>query len=125
MALSLRVFTFVLITVYFIVIFKLLKRKKFALKYSLLWLFAGIVMLIVAIWPEILIWLAGLLGVKVASNGFFAICIFLIVVILISLTAVISDFSVRIKGIIQNIALLEERVRVLETQIGKFENKDN
>lgn len=123
MDLSLRVFAFVLLAVYYIVIFKLLKGKKFALKYSLLWLFAGMVMFIVAIWPQILVKLAEFLGVKVATNGLFAMCIFFIVVILISITAVISDFSIRIKGLIQNIALLEERVRVLEEQIEKFKNK--
>lgn len=123
MDLSLRVFAFVLLAVYYIVIFKLLKGKKFALKYSLLWLFAGMVMFIVAIWPQILVKLAEFLGVKVATNGLFAMCIFFIVVILISITVVISDFSIRIKGLIQNIALLEERVRVLEAQIEKFKNK--
>ncbi len=114
MSISLRVFAFVLIVVYFLTIIKLLRKKRFALKYSLLWLFAGIIMMILIIWPGILVWIAGLLGIEVASNGLFAICILLEIVIMISLTAVISDFSIRIKGLIQNIALLEKRIRELE-----------
>lgn len=55
MSLSLRVFSFVLIAFYFIVIYKLLKKRRFALKYSLLWLLAGMVMTIIAIWPEVLV----------------------------------------------------------------------
>lgn len=116
MNLSLKVFALVLLTIYFVVLFKLLKKKRFALKYSLLWLFAGVVMLGITIEPQILIWFADLFGVKVASNGLFAMCIFLIVIILISVTAVISDFSIKIKSIIQHIALIEERIRILEKQ---------
>ena len=44
MSTSLRIFALVLITIYFVIIFSLLKKKKFALKYSLLWFLAGILM---------------------------------------------------------------------------------
>lgn len=117
MSMPLRIFALVLVIVYFSIIFRLLKRKRFALKYSLLWLLSGSVMLILVIWPKLLTWFVGLFGIEVASNGLFAMCIFLEVMITISLTSVISGFSVKIKGLIQNVALLEERIRVLEKQI--------
>lgn len=123
MSTSVRVFALVLIVVYFIVILRLLKKSKFVLKYSLLWLFAGVVMLGLIIWPGIMEWGAELLGIEVASNGLFAICILLEVVIMISLTAVISDFSNRIKMLIQHEALLEKRIRSLEMNM-KNEKKD-
>lgn len=116
MSTSLRIFALLLIIIYFLLIFRLLKKKKFALKYSLLWLLAGIVMLIVIIWPGILHWFAGLLGIEVASNGLFAMCILLEIIIMISITVVISDFANRIKGLIQNVALLEKRVRNIEAE---------
>ena len=125
MTITLRVFAFILMVIYFVAIFRLLKKKKFALKYSLLWLFGGIVMLALVIWPGILEWVAKLLGIKVASNGLFAMLNLLEIMIMISFTIVISDFSVKIKRLIQYIALLEKRIRVLETQFdGESDDND-
>lgn len=117
MSTSLRIFALVLITIYFVVILRLLKKKKFALKYSLLWFLAGILMLIVVIWPEVLVWGAELLGIEVASNGLFAICILLEIMIMISITSVISDFANRMTSMVQNMALMEKRIRILEEKL--------
>ena len=122
MSTSLRIFALVLITIYFVVILRLLKKKKFALKYSLLWFLAGILMLIVVIWPGVLVWGAELLGIEVASNGLFAICILLEIMIMISITSVISDFANRMTRMVQNMALMEKRIRILEE---KLERKDD
>ena len=121
MSTSLRIFALVLITIYFVVILRLLKKKKFALKYSLLWFLAGILMLIIVIWPNVLVWGAELLGIEVASNGLFAICILLEIMIMISITSVISDFANRMTRMVQNMALMEKRIRILEE---KLERKD-
>ena len=117
MSTSLRIFALVLITIYFVVIIRLLKKKKFALKYSLLWFLAGLLMLIVVIWPNVLVWGANLLGIEVASNGLFAMCILLEIMIMISITSVISDFANRMTSMIQNMALMEKRIRILEEKL--------
>lgn len=44
------------------------------------------------------------------------------IVIMISMTAALSDFANRIKILTQNIAILENRIRKLEEQI-KYESK--
>lgn len=123
MTTSLRIFALILIITYFLVIIKLLIKRKFALKYSLLWLFSGGVMLIIALWPNILFWGTNILGIEVPSNGLFAISIFLVVVIMVSLTSVISEFAIKIKGMIQCMALMEKRIRILEDRL-KEKNKD-
>lgn len=117
MSTSLRIFALVLIAIYFVIIVSLLKRKKFALKYSLLWFLAGILMLIVVIWTDVLVWGADLLGIEVASNGLFGICILLEIMIMISITSVISDFANRMTSMVQNMALMEKRIRILEEEL--------
>ena len=121
MSTTLRIFALVLITIYFVVILRLLKKKKFALKYSLLWFLAVILMLVVVIWPEMLVWGANLFGIEVASNGLFAICILLEIMIMISITSVISGLTNRMTSMIQNMALMEKRIRMLEEEL---ERKD-
>ena len=125
MSTSLRIFALVLITIYFVVIIRLLKKKKFALKYSLLWFLAGLLMLIVVIWPNVLVWGAKLLGIEVASNGLFAMCILLEIMIMISITSVISDFANRMTSMIQNMALMENRIRILEEKLEKKGNDED
>ena len=116
MSLSLRIFALVLVILYFIVIIVLVKKNRLLLRYSLLWFFAGAVMLTIVLWPELLFWAAGLLNIEVPANGLFGICIILGIILMISFTVVISDFSARIKTLVQNQALLEERIRELENE---------
>lgn len=117
MDISLKIFAFIIILFYFVVVLGFLRKKKFDLKYSLLWLLAGIIMFLVVAFPNFIIWVTGKMGIKVASNGIFAICILLEIVIMISMTAALSDFANRIKILTQNIAILENRIRKLEEQI--------
>lgn len=123
MDISLKIFAFIVILFYFVVVLGFLRKKKFDLKYSLLWLLAGIIMFFVVAFPNFIIWVTGKMGIKVASNGIFAICILLEIVIMISMTVALSDFANRIKVLTQNIAILENRIRKLEKQI-RYENEE-
>lgn len=105
-----------LVIVYFIVIFWLLKHGKFALSYSLLWLFSGCIMALFAIFPNLLEYMAKRLGIEVASNGLFAMCIFLIIIILTSITAIVSKLSSDLRRLVQSCALMEKRLRCLEEE---------
>ena len=114
MPISIRIFALIVIIIYFAVIITLLRKKRLELKYSLLWLFGGAVMLLLVIFPAILINITALMGIEVPSNGLFAACIFLIIIILISITTVISAFSNKIKRLNQEIAILKKKVSDLE-----------
>ena len=114
MSLPLRIFALILVILYLISILVLVKKNKLLLRYSLLWFFFFFVMLVIVIWPGLLFWAAGLLNIEVPANGLFGICILLGIILMISFTVVISDFSAKIKTLVQNQALLEERIRELE-----------
>ena len=86
--------------VYFILIFYLLTKKRINLKYTL------------RICTEFV-------GVETPMNGLFAMLIFAVLVILMSLTAIVSKLNEKSKRIIQALALLEKRVRELEGKDGK------
>ncbi len=113
---SLRVFLTIGLALYFFLIFTLLKRKTLSLKYTLLWIFGGAGMAILLIFPEILNWFIHIVDIKLASNGLFAIILFFILIILISITSIVSKQSDNIKRLVQDNALLEKRIRDLETK---------
>ena len=96
---------------YFYCIFYFVKKKSLSLKYSLLWITTGIIMGIIALFPQIIYVFVKLIGIQTPVNGLYAICIFMMMLILISLTSIVSKQTERIKNLTQYIAILEKDVR--------------
>lgn len=107
-------FLLMAVCVYFIMIFQLLKRKTLNLKYTLLWLGSGFVMLILVIFPQLLRTFAVLLGIYDPMNALFSVVLFCVIIILMSLTAIVSKLNEKNKALAQAIALLEKRIRDME-----------
>lgn len=107
---TLQIFMLLAIVIYFLLLFHLLKRRRLNLKYSLLWIFSGILMLVLALFPQILDLFAHTVGIYEPTNALFAMLLFCIMIILMSLTAIVSKMNERIKQLAQYAALLEKRV---------------
>ena len=102
------------LALYFCLLYVLLKRKRLALKYTLLWFLSGLLMLILAAFPRLLDGIAHLLGIYEPTNALFAFGFFCVLILLVSLTAIASKQTTQIKRLAQSVALLEQRVRELE-----------
>ena len=111
---SLKTAILVAIFIYFVILVLLLKQKRLTLRYTLLWMFSGLLMLLVTIFPQILEGVTRLLGIQLLSNALFAILFFCVLMILISLTSIISKQNESIKQLVQYTAMLEKRVRDIE-----------
>lgn len=105
------------IIVYFFLIFSLLKNGRLLLKYSLLWILTGVVMLVLAIYPSIMEKIVKFMGIYDAVNGLFTLVIFFVIVILMSVTSIVSKLRSQNKNLVQQVALLEKRVRDLERSV--------
>lgn len=102
------------VIVYFIMVLMFLKKKELALKYTLLWLAAGVVLGIMVIWPQTLTWFIHLLGITDNMNGLFILCIVFLMMILMSITSIVSKQTEKIKNLTQTISKMEKRIRELE-----------
>ena len=102
------------VVLYFALLLRFLRKKLLNLKYTLLWLFSGVLMLLLAVFPGILSWFADLVGIYAPTNALFALVIFCVIIILMSLTSIASKQNERTKRLAQSVALLEKRVRELE-----------
>lgn len=114
MILQLAVVALCLILIIYIV--SLIVRGKLLLKYSLLWLALALIVSLCALFPEPLYQFAGFLGFENPSNFIFLVGIFLLIVISLSLTSIVSKQTQRIKGLIQQQALLEKRLTDITKQ---------
>ena len=100
---------------YFAIIFYLLNKKALMLKYTLMWIFSGIIMAVIVMFPFLLKKFSLLVGISTPSNALFAAILFFVLLILMSLTAIISHLNEKNIKLIQSVAILEKRVRDLES----------
>lgn len=113
---TLRIVLIAAVICYFLIILKFLKDKALSLKYTLLWIFAGLVMGVLVIFPSVLTRIISLLGIQSNMNGLFIFCIAFIMIILMSITSIVSRQNRKIRTLIQEISILEKRIRELETK---------
>lgn len=108
---------------YFVIILFYLKKRMLELKYTLLWLMAGVVMGIMIFFPELLVWFVRLLGIESNMNGLFVLCFAFIIAILMTLTSIVSRQSLKIRTLIQEISMLEKRLREIEMKDDDTDSK--
>lgn len=113
---TLQVTLSIAVICYFIIILYYLKRKMLELKYTLIWLVAGVVMVIMIYFPELTVWFVHLIGMQDNMNGLYIICLAFMMMILMTLTSIASRQQLKIRILIQEISMLEKRVRELEVR---------
>ena len=114
MNITLRVFFAIVDIMIMGIIFSFLKKKKLNLRYTLIWLFAAIALLIVDIFPQIITFIMDLVGIATPVNMVFVLEALFVLVILLSLTVIVSHLTERVYRLTQTAAILEKRVRELE-----------
>lgn len=101
----------VLVIAFCIVLFcyvvHLVARDRLLLKYSLLWFFLAAILLVAALFPNVLFSLSSLLGFEAPSNFIFFLGLFCLMAIALSHSVIVSRQALRIKNLTQRIALLE------------------
>ena len=101
----------------FAMIVWLIKNKKIEVKYSIIWLAFSATMILFAVFPYLVLVLGDISGVANPVNFIFLTLFVFILLIMLSVSAVISGFSTKIKRLAQANALLEKRVRELEQKL--------
>jgi hypothetical protein len=87
------------------------KNKLFSEKESLIWIIAGLIVLVFSIFPSLLDILAHFLGVVYQPTALFLMTFFAIVLILLRKEQQLTQMNEKIKELAQQIAILEEEIR--------------
>lgn len=114
MSTTFRIVLCVVVVIFCWLILKLISTKKLSLKYSLLWLASCIILAVLVIFPKLLSVFSSIIGVQTPIYALFTAAIFLILLVLLSVTVIISKQTNRVRQLAQMNALLEMRVRELE-----------
>ena len=108
-----------------ILVIRHLVKKKLHLKYCLMWICAIVLALLACIFPQAIDWCAGLFGIKTPSNFIFLLCGLVMLLLVVALTEIVSHMNARIFRLVQNQAILEERIRKLEQEQKKEDSNED
>lgn len=92
------------------VIFELIRRRHLMERYALLWLLAGGVVLVLAIWQGLLTTLSHWVGIYYPPAALFAVAFLFVLVMLVHFSVAVSRLSDQNKILAQRLALLQQRL---------------
>ena len=110
----LHIFIIAAVVIFTLVIIRYLINNRLNLKYSLVWLAACFVMLILSIFPSLVEKIGKLVGIATVTSTVFMFAGMFMLLIILTLTMIVSHMNNRIYRLTQTQALLEKRVRELE-----------
>jgi hypothetical protein len=96
----------------FLLVLDLVRRRRLAERYALLWMLAGVALLALAIWTSGLDLLADLMGIQEPANAIFILAFGVISVLLLHFSVAITRLSEETKILAQESARLEHELRV-------------
>jgi len=99
----------------------LLRKGVLKEKYAVLWLAASAIAALFAIVPGSARWLSDVVGVEIPTNLLFFATLVLLVLVSVQLSYELSRHEAKIRRLAEESALLEERLRLLEEQLGERE----
>ncbi|WP_349426779.1 DUF2304 domain-containing protein [Microbacterium sp. LWS13-1.2] len=100
------------------IIISLLLRRRLREKYATLWLLIGIVILVLAIFPGLLLGLSNALGVAVPSNLIFALALVLLVGVALHLSWELSQAEDEVRRVAEDVAIVRTEVDELRQAMG-------
>jgi len=98
------------------VILEAIVKRRLREQYALMWLLTGVVLLVLALWRDLLHQLSALMGIYYPPSALFLIFIGLVVLILLNFSVVVSDLSAKVMRLTQKLALLEWEIDSMRGQ---------
>lgn len=108
--LSQRVEVIILAVIICALVFELVRRKRLMERYAILWLVAGLTVLVLGVWKGLLTTLAHSVGIYYAPSALFAVAFLFVLVMLVHFSTTISRLSDQNKVLAQRLALLQQRL---------------
>jgi hypothetical protein len=101
-----------LITLFIVI--ELLRRRRLRERHAVYWLIAGVLALIVGIFPQVLVWAASLVGIAVPTNLVFFVSIIILFFVCIQHSSELTALETKTRLLAEELALQELRLRQLE-----------
>lgn len=111
MSINLRIFLIVITIIYYMAIIKSIRQKKLEISLAIFWIFSGILLIIISIFPNLCIEASKYLGFEKTSNMIFCIAIFIAFYLIFKLSLRLSDAEKKNTMLIQEISILKSELK--------------
>ena len=91
-------------------ILEMLRRGILREKFAALWLAVSATVLVLAVFPGVLTWLADLMGIAVPTNLLFFVAAVVLLMVSVQLSYEVSKLEARTRRLAEDLALLREEV---------------
>jgi hypothetical protein len=108
-----------------IVIVELIRRGRLKEKYSLLWLFASVILLVFSVSRGLLEYFSSLVGIYYPPSFLFLLAFLFLLLITLHFSSVISGLSEKNKQLAQELALLRQEMERMGRSREKNDGKDS
>lgn len=96
------------------VVIEMLRRRRLRERHAIWWLIAGTLALVIGVFPDTLIWAAGLVGVAIPLNLVFFVSVAVLFLVCIQHSAELTVLEAKTRTLAEKTALLEMRIGELE-----------
>lgn len=124
MTVKLQITILLAVFVALMAIVNMIRKKSLELAYALSWLFVLAAVAVFAAFPKSMVIIAHFLGIDAPVNMIFFLGFCFSLVIIFTLTVSLSRMSIRIRKLTQIIALNEDRIKDLEENLKKINEKE-
>ncbi len=115
MSALLRVEMIVLALVFITIVFVTVNKRRLQMRYSLIWLLISFAVIVVAFFPQLIMWLSDVVQIQTPSNLLYLLAVFALLIIAFSHTVNLSKQSEKIKRLVQMVSIekyLQEEQRI-------------
>ena len=109
MSINLRIAISIIAIILILMTLVSVKKEKMPVKYSLIWLLSGFIILFVGLVPSTITIISNLLGFENMSNMVIGLFIFILLLITMALTIIVSKQKKIITLLIQEISMLKDK----------------
>lgn len=110
MNIKLQIFIILVCILFFFYVANLLRKKKIDFRYALGWIALGLIILGLTLFPNVLAWLSGQIGIVSPVNMLFFFGMCLALCMIFSLSISLSHANDRVKKLAQELAILKKTV---------------
>ncbi len=121
---NLKIFLIVLCLLTFVIMYRMVKKKKILFKHALLWCLLDIVLLVCIFILKYLRVISDFVGIEQISNLIFLCGFIILLAICIGLTTIVAEQKNKIIVLTQEMGIINNKVRSIENEKSKKNNKE-
>lgn len=96
------------------VVIEMLRRRRLRERHAVWWLLAGVLALVIGIFPQTLRWASDLVGIEIPTNLVFFVSLVLLFFVCLQHSAELTELEAENRALAEALVLLDLRVRNIE-----------